>query len=223
MSTQLSNGLLARRRRIIENPMTLTLPGINASSTGSTITIPGTAQAGDIAVFSQYAFSSGGTPTAVEFSGATTVNNVAGGPSTVRRVMISYKVLTAGDIGAALTGMNSSSNLKSVRIIRPSKPITSITTGDVFGFINSGSGSSSDTIGPAPSGPAFLFARLFMELTISITGTLPTYGDRYNENGNSDFPTWIEIQNGPTLSSRTIGQTASTGNRGDQGFYAVVT
>ncbi len=205
-------------------PMLLTLmTAITASSTSSSITIPATAQAGDIAVFSQYAFSSGGTPTAVEFSGATTVNNIAGGPSTVRRVMISYKVLTSGDIGAALTGMNSSSNLKSVRIIRPSKPITSIATSYEFGSINSGNGSRSDTLGPPASAAAFLFARLFMELTISITGTLPTYGDRYNENGNSDFPTWIEIQNGPTLSSRTIGQTASTGNRGNQGFCAVVT
>lgn len=118
-------------------PMTLTLmTGITATNSGSsTITIPATANVGDIAIFTQYAYQSGGTPTAQEFSGATTINNAVGGPSNYRRIMVSLKVLGSGDINTPLTGMSTSGTYKTVRIVRPSRAVTNIATGSAYGRI----------------------------------------------------------------------------------------
>lgn len=219
-----SNGMLLRRKSLV--PMTLALmTGITASNNNSaTITIPATAQVGDIAIFFQYAFNLSGTPGAVTITGTTDVANQVAGATSGIRAMLSYKILNAGDIGASRTGMNGSQfDVKTIRIIRPSKPITSITVGSVIS--QWGTSAFSQTISAPPDSPAMLVGRILnQQSALSPTGTIFTSGDRLNESsGNTNYATAIEIQNGPTMASRTIGTSATTGNIVGQSFYAVVT
>jgi hypothetical protein len=222
MSNQLSNGLLARRRRVNPlAPITLTLAGIDVTVNAASITIPSTAQVGDIAVFAQFAYNSGGAPSTVEFPGATTVVNGLAANSNWGRVMSSYKVLTAGDINTPLTGMTGSVQQKTVRIIRPSRAIAAITYGSEYG--HAGTSSFLDTIDASPVAPAFVFGRLFnTQSALQAQGTLVISGDRFDEATSSNYRTYLEIQNGPSLSSRTFGTSNSTGILLAQGYYAYV-
>lgn len=201
-----------------EVPLTLSLPGINASVNSGSLTIPATAQVGDIAVFSQYAFnSSGSAPTAVDFPGATTVIDGVGGAGNRARCMCSVKVLTAEDINTPLTGMTGDAAQKTVRIIRPSRAVGSLTVGTPFG--HSGTSSFLSTIDAPAEAPGFTFGRLLnSQSALTVQGSLTSSGDSYNEAIGANYRTWLEIQNGPTLSSRTLGSTNSTGLLLGQGF-----
>jgi hypothetical protein len=206
-------------------PLTLTLmTGITArTNSGGSITIPATAQAGDVAIFFQMARNSSGTPGSVFITGATTVANQVAGASNAIRAMLSYKILDAADIGASRTGLNGSSqNYKTIRIIRPSRPITSITTGSVDSAW-SGAGFT-QTISAPTLAPAFIAGRIFnQQSALSPTGSLFSNGNRLDENtGSTNYATLIEIQNGPTMASRTMGSGAATGVIVGQSFFAVV-
>lgn len=134
--------------------------------------------------------------------------------------MCSYKVLTASDINTPLTGMTGSVQQKTVRIIRPSRA-PSVVTGSPFG--HPGTSSFIETISVPTGAPAFVFGRLFnTQSALTVQGTLPSNGVVLNESISSNYRTWVEIQNGPTLSSRTLGSTNASGILLGQGYYAVV-
>lgn len=222
MSTQLSNGLLGRRRRINPlAPITLELTSISAVVNAATVTIPSSAQVGDIAVFAQFAYNSGGAPGTVEFPGATTVANGLAANSNNGRIMCGYKVLTAGDIGVALAGMTGSVQQKTVRIIRPSRAVSSITHGSQFTW--SGTSAALGTIDASPVAPAFVFGRVFnTQSALTVQGSLPNNGSRLDESLGVNYRTYLEIQN-TSPATRTIGPSNSTGLLAAQGFYAYVT
>lgn len=203
-------------------PVILTLTNISATVMTGKLTIPSGALPGDIAVFCQYAYnSSGGAPGTVDFPGATTVVNTIGGAGNRARCICSHKILTAADINVPLAAMTGAAAQKTVRIIRPSRPASSIATGSPVG--HSGSSSFLETISTPTGAPAFLFGRVLnSQSALAVQGSLPSNGVVMNEAINSNYRTWVEIQNGPTLTSRTLGSTNSTGLLIGQGYYGVV-
>jgi hypothetical protein len=91
----------------------------SAESSTSTITIPATAKAGDLAVYMEQTVSAS-LPTDVTPTGFLDI--VKGNLSTVR-ANTSYKVLGSSDPGASLTGMSgTSSTLKLLLVFRPNIP-----------------------------------------------------------------------------------------------------
>lgn len=207
------------------DPMVLTLmTDITArTNSGNSITVPAAAQAGDIAVIFQMTRNTSGTPGSVTIPGTTTIADQVAGATSAIRAMLSYKILGAGDIGASLVGLSGSAqNYKTLRIIRPSKPITSITTGSINSAWN-GSGFTQTIAAPA-SAAAFIAGRVFnQQSALNPTGSLFTAGNRLDDNtGSSNYATLIEIQNGPTTEGRTMGSTAATGVLVGQSFNAVV-
>lgn len=94
-----------------------------ADTSLSTITIPATAQDGDIAVLYDYAQNSSGTPSLVTPAGW--ANRVDDTLSTTLRVAVATKILTGADAGASITGMNGTfGNRKMMLVFRPDAPIT---------------------------------------------------------------------------------------------------
>jgi hypothetical protein len=105
-------------------PTSLSYVG-SASSTGATITIPATSQAGDIAVLYDVALTSGSTPpTLVTPAGwANRVDEA----SAVTRLAVCTKLLDGSDPGAVITGMNGvDSNDKLMVVFRPDAPINNL-------------------------------------------------------------------------------------------------
>jgi hypothetical protein len=89
------------------------------TSTSSSITIPSTAKAGDIALL----FDTSTTVTDTTPSGWTSINGVT---TTGIRTNISRKTLVSGDIGASVTGMAGTTR-KVLLLFRPNGPVTTIT------------------------------------------------------------------------------------------------
>lgn len=95
----------------------------STTSTASTIAWPGSLQAGDLALLTDYA---GGVsvPTTVVPSGFTQIANVVGG--TVSRMIESYRILDGTETGN-ITGMSSVGQTKVLRIFRGNKAIVTVT------------------------------------------------------------------------------------------------
>lgn len=130
--------MLARKLKGIYKPTgaVSTLSYITSATVGSgpTITIPGTAQAGDLAVFIDWAVNSSGTPTLVVPSGWTSIqsnNNI----STIRRVC-SAKIIATGEPGTSITGMDGGlGELKTILIFRGNIALTSFTAYSAAGAL----------------------------------------------------------------------------------------
>lgn len=118
--------LAHRLRRVRQVPKTLAYVA-GATSSGSTITIPATAQAGDLAVLYDLArnllvF----YPTLVTPSGWTTLLDLQGNGNTSS--ILSYKILEAGDPGATITGMDgNTSDAKSLAVFRATPSLAGVT------------------------------------------------------------------------------------------------
>ncbi len=95
----------------------------SATSTLGTITIPATAQAGDLALYTDICFPS---PVEVVPTGFT---KWAGGLLNTVRMVSAYKILVSGDPGASITGMNDDNDNKAMIIVRGNIPITSVAYG----------------------------------------------------------------------------------------------
>jgi hypothetical protein len=115
----------------------------SATSGGASIKIPATAQEGDICILvdSAYRSLSGSSPTGVTTvvpSGFTTIANTTnryntGGSFPVdyaRRSIVSRKILTSGDAGTSITGMNEASESKVIVVFRPATIPTTVTIFD---------------------------------------------------------------------------------------------
>lgn len=92
--------------------------------TGSTVTVPAGAQAGDLGVFMDIAIGSG--VAAVTPSGHT-VRLSADDGGVSARLIVSTKILTGAEAGNSITGMNGATqNNKKYLVFRPNGPITSL-------------------------------------------------------------------------------------------------
>lgn len=101
------------------------------TSGGASITIPATAQEGDIAIIFDYAVNAStsgiSVPSSVTPSGFTNFANVSSSyevnPSfniyNNIRAMVSHKLLVSGDAGTSVTGMNGSGDSKVMIVFRP--------------------------------------------------------------------------------------------------------
>jgi len=97
-----------------------------AESTGANITIPATAQSGDIAVLYDAALNSSGSPTLVTPAGWT--NKVNSTLVTNYRAAVCVKVLDGSDAGMSITGMSGTSeNSKQMLVFRPATVAGSVT------------------------------------------------------------------------------------------------
>jgi hypothetical protein len=95
-----------------------------ATTTSQTLTIPASAQIGDIAVYVNRATSTLITPSAVIPSGWTTVSNLAA--ATYTRSIIAYKILASGEPGSNITVINTTYNTSIMFIFRPNTTISSL-------------------------------------------------------------------------------------------------
>jgi len=98
----------------------------SATSTSGSITIPGSAIAGDWAILLMASYArAGGTVSAVTPSGWTTLANSASGSL---RSMVVCRILPSGGAGGtAVSGMNDDRNAKVLLVFRPSTSIVSVT------------------------------------------------------------------------------------------------
>jgi hypothetical protein len=78
----------------------------SATSTSHTITIPASAQAGDVAILFDAAVSTEAIPGDVVPTGWTGIITATNLPNDGNRVRISYKILAGGDAGASVTSMD---------------------------------------------------------------------------------------------------------------------
>lgn len=121
--------LAHRLRRVRQVPKTLAYTSLYATSTASTITIPATAQAGDLAVLYDLARNIIGTPTLVTPSGWTTLSDLTGGTGAA---VLSYKILVAGDPGGTVTGMDgTSADAKSLVVFRATPTLAGVAVQDL--------------------------------------------------------------------------------------------
>lgn len=104
---------------IIIDPYSLAAAGItfvdSAVSSGTTITVPALAAAGDFAYLVDAAEDVSGLPTTVVPGGWTNIVNTPGANQI--RVIHSRKVLAGGDLGAVVTGMNGDSTDQKIMLV----------------------------------------------------------------------------------------------------------
>lgn len=118
----------------------------SANSTTNTITIPASAQVGDIAILIDYGYLTSTTaPTTVIPSGWTSIVTASNTTSPAQRSCISYKTLVSGDPGASITGMNTTNMRKTMLIYRPTIAQNGITVKN-FSATHSGSAIASRDI-----------------------------------------------------------------------------
>lgn len=101
----------------------------SATSSAATITIPATAQAGDLAVLFDLARDIVSTPTLVTPSGWTTISDLTGGRGAA---VLSYKILAAGEPGSTITGMDgNSADAKSLVVFRATPTLAGVAVQDL--------------------------------------------------------------------------------------------
>jgi hypothetical protein len=170
------------------NTNTISVPSLDPANPSKLV------QPGDLAVLFDFACQTGGYPTFVVPSGWTHAANIFGGPVApdVRaRAIISYRVLTAGQPGVAVTGMNG--NLRDRKIMmtfRMSRPILSVTSllSDTLGTMQPGTTPSTTIVNAAGNtGNIIVLSFGGAELSISDAAFSVTNrnGSAYNDLGES--------------------------------------
>lgn len=124
--------LLAHRLRRVSgggvSPLTFVT---SATSISSSITIPASAQAGDLAILADYGYTAGSSVSIqspsgwTQWSGSSASNSVGGGADQCGACM-SYKILESGDPSSSASGINADSESKVMFIFRGSVPITAL-------------------------------------------------------------------------------------------------
>lgn len=129
-----------------QKKFSLVVDALTATSTAETITIPSTAQRGNLAVLIDMAFTSSAVPTQVVPSGWSQITvpnntyNVAGHGS---RLTVSRKILEQGDAGTSITGQNGgNTNNKCMFVFRGNGLIASATPSTWNGTSETGNPSS---------------------------------------------------------------------------------
>jgi len=99
----------------------------SVDSTLSTITIPSTIQAGDLAILFDWSTASTTAPTTVTPTNWTSAGNSSVNSTTAGRGQVSYKILTASDANTTVTGMAGNPR-KTMLIYRPTGVISTVTS-----------------------------------------------------------------------------------------------
>lgn len=119
--------MLHHRLRIPRPTATFAFVASSKSDLGSTITVPATAAAGDLAVLLDRAGAGTYVPTTVVPTNWTSISNQGGGSFLqYARQILSYKILASGDPGATITGMNGTVNSKVMLVFRPSAAMAAV-------------------------------------------------------------------------------------------------
>lgn len=123
-----SLGIAMALPRIGEGPLggSVSFVASATSLNSATVTIPASAQAGDLAVLLDASSASTTAPTTVVPDGWTPDVNSFINAATAMRSIISHKVLVGGEPGTSVTGMDSSTDRKIMLVFRPSRPIASV-------------------------------------------------------------------------------------------------
>lgn len=128
----------------------------SATSTSSTITIPASAQAGDVAILYDVAYNFSGVPTSVTPTGWTAIRSDSG---SVSRQNSSAKVLVAADASASITGMTGTSWVnKTLIVVRPNVPAQSFVAAGANGEITAGTPTNQSVTASAGSAPLIVVA-----------------------------------------------------------------
>lgn len=195
---------------VVVVPLSYTFVDSSTSTDSATITIPVSAQAGDIAIlFDSNVVSSPVTP-----SGWTSIYQ----QSITFDTTVSYKILQSGEPGTSITGTGQTSttySLKTMVVFRPSIYITTVTPSSV-----NASGQTSGTPPPqaiaVSSAPAIVLGmtRAYRQ-TPFINETFWSASEIFvQESNGNQMKVYYEIQNS-TPTSRTI---TSSGDYGSYNF-----
>jgi hypothetical protein len=182
-----------------------------ADATGSNsdqVNVPGSAQAGDLAVMFDYAFDGvgGGTP-----SGWTNAQAVSGSGGSAR---INYKVLESGDVGATVTGFTSGTlRRQHVSVFRPDDEIDSVSHGS--GGVYSGTGDPpNQTVAASSQQTPVLVVAGMGGFTMDMTSS-PAFDDTIDDptdaTPNSRFG--YKIYNSPPANHAIIATGADAGEK----------
>lgn len=124
----------------------------DAYSSTDQITVPAGLQAGDLMLFSDWAFAGAGSPSLVTPSGFTSWLNLASGTF---RFAVSYKIAVGSE--TTLTGMNSVIDDKILAVYRPDVAITTITPSTPTSEITNGNPSSQNIAATGGTLPLIAF------------------------------------------------------------------
>jgi len=187
-------------------PLSYTFVDSSTSADSATITIPVTAQAGDIAIL----FDSTATGETATPSGWASIYQ----QNATFETSVSYKILQSGEPGTSITGQtNTTYSVKTMLVFRPSASITTVTPSSVNASGETSVNPSQQAI-TVSSAPAIVLGitRAYQQ-TPFISETFWSASEIYilESNGNR-MKVYYEIQNS-TPTSRTI--TSS----GDYGTY----
>lgn len=135
----------------------------SANANVASITIPATAQAGDLAVLYQTAADSSAVPTDTLPSGFTSLGSVTGDyGSGFSLNSLSYKILTAGEPGTSITGSSGSAgSRKLIAIFRPNVPINTVTTGTASTEFTTGDPATQTILTGGAGVPQLVFAQVY--------------------------------------------------------------
>ncbi len=126
----------------------------SATSNLSTITIPATAAIGDFAYLVDYGIHGDVDPTSVTPTGWTNVADTDGASC---RCMHSYKVLAAGEPGATITGINTTTDNKILLVFRPSFVIGTVTPSTYNGEGTTGNPAGQTVTAVGQTAPLIVF------------------------------------------------------------------
>jgi hypothetical protein len=194
----------------------LLTPVAVAGSNTSTITIPAGAQAGDLAVMYDFAAGTISTPVAVTPPGWTliTSNNDVN-----TRGSIVYKILTSGDPGADVTGMNGTDiNRKVMRVLRGGSPIATATSGgwDQNITVTANSPNPINVAASGGSAPLVVMGFAASRGTINTFSSSPAFG---SVNAASATRTGFTNYGSGTASNHTVSMTQAGDRNGMAAGY----
>lgn len=165
-----------------------------AVSNANTIAMPGTIQAGDLAVLLDCAYSSGGNPTDARPSNFT---DVAGAAGSNGRYRVSRKVLLGSEGGATLSGMSGTLlEAKILLIFRPSNiPITNVDASTWNSQITTSNPSSQVVSAAGEVGPLIVFGLIFGSSSVAAFSTASPAFDAQQTEGSTQLRTGYKIYN----------------------------
>jgi hypothetical protein len=175
-----------------------------STSSSSALAIPGTAQAGDLALYTTRPSNlTESTISRSDPSGWTPINIFGSSPNgTYIRIDDYYKILTAGDLGGTVNGATSDSNQQYILIFRPNAgaKISSVTEESFERSSHGTTNPSLKTITPTFTPTILIAQNRCRGAAPSSSGTIKSNGTDIGNDPGSAY--WYEIQN-TTIASRT--------------------
>jgi hypothetical protein len=170
----------------------------SANSASNTITIPASAQAGDVAILFDFAVRGQATePTDVVptgWTGIITHTFSVAGP-TSGRARISYKILAGGDPGASVTGMNSDVEDKVMLVFRGSQAISAVNAAGWDLVTGTGNPSSQTVAASGGAAPLVVFGMADVNNGTAAFSTASPAFDATVANSDADMLAGYKIYN----------------------------